>query len=68
VNFLKENTRYDSATKGGLTPEEYAGSLQDAGYATDPEYAEKIKGIVNSSHLNDLVGQLKNFEDEPINL
>jgi len=44
VNFLKENTRYDSATKGGLTPEEYAGSLQDAGYATDPKYAEKIQG------------------------
>ncbi len=68
VNFLKGNTRYDSATKGGLTPEEYAGSLQDAGYATDPDYADKIKGIVNSSRLNDLVGELKFSKDGPIYL
>jgi len=66
VNFLKGNARYDSATRGGLTPEEYAGSLQDAGYATDPDYADKIKGIVNSPRLNDLVGQLKFTQDEPI--
>jgi len=66
VNFLKGNARYDSATRGGLPPEEYAGSLQDAGYATDPDYADKIKGIVNSPRLNDLVGQLKFTQDEPI--
>ena len=68
VNFLKSNARYDSATKGGLTPEDYAGSLQDAGYATDPNYANKISGIVNSPRLNDLVGQLKIDTDEPIYL
>jgi flagellar protein FlgJ len=68
VNFLKGNARYDSATRGGLTPEEYAGSLQDAGYATDPEYAKKINGIVNSPLLNDLVGKLKITADEPIYL
>jgi flagellar protein FlgJ len=68
VNFLKGNARYDSVTRGGLTPEEYAGSLQDAGYATDPDYAEKIKGIVNSSRLNDLVGQLKFTLDKSIYL
>jgi len=66
VNFLKGNARYDSVTRGGLSPEEYAGSLQDAGYATDPEYAEKIREIVNSPRLNDLVGQLKIEPDEPI--
>ncbi len=66
VSFLKGNARYNSVTQGGLTPEEYAISLQDAGYATDPEYAEKIKGIVNSTRLNDLVGQLKIGLDEPI--
>lgn len=68
VNFLKSNARYDSATKGGLTPEDYAGSLQDAGYATDPKYAEKINGIVNSPRLNELVGQLKIDTDTPIYL
>ena len=68
VNFLKGSARYESATRGGLTPEEYAGSLQDAGYATDPDYADKIKGIVNSPRLNDLVGQLKFTADESIYL
>lgn len=68
VNFLKGNARYDSVTRGGLTPEEFAGSLQDAGYATDPEYADKIKEIVNSPRLNDLVGQLKFDTDGPIYL
>lgn len=66
VNFLKGNARYDSATRGGLSPEEYAGSLQDAGYATDPNYAEKIGEIVNSPRLNDLVGQLKFKPDRSI--
>jgi len=66
VNFLKGNSRYDSATKGGLTPEEYAGSLQDAGYATDPAYAEKIRGIVNGFRLNDLVSQLQFAIRKPI--
>jgi len=68
VRFLKDDARYDSVTKGGLTPEEYAGSLQDAGYATDPDYAEKIRGIVNSLRLNDLVGQLKFTGDGSIDL
>ena len=66
VDFLKGNPRYEHATRGGLTPEEYATSLQDAGYATDPRYAEKIKDIVESPRLNDLVGQLKIDGDQPI--
>jgi len=68
VNFLKSNPRYGPATRGGLSPQEYASSLQDAGYATDPRYAEKITGIVNSPRLNELVSELKNRGDEPIHL
>lgn len=68
VKFLRENARYETVTGGGLTPEEYAGSLQEAGYATDPRYADKIKNIVNGPVLNDLVGKLKFDGDESIYL
>ncbi len=71
VNFLQNNARYESATQGGLTPEDYAGSLQDAGYATDPQYADKIGELVNGSRLNDLVthsARLKIETDESIYL
>ena len=68
VKFLRENARYETVTRGGLTPEEYAGSLQEAGYATDPRYADKIKSIVNGPVLNDLVGKLKFDGDESIYL
>ncbi len=66
VSFLKGNARYESATRGGLTPEEFAGSLQDAGYATDPNYVDKIKVIVNGSRLNNIIGKIKFFADGPI--
>lgn len=64
VNFLQDNARYESATQGGLTPEDYAGSLQDAGYATDPRYADKIGDLVNGSRLNDLVTQVIRKSDQ----
>jgi flagellar protein FlgJ len=66
VEFLQGNPRYDAATRGGLSPSAYAASLQDAGYATDPRYADKIDGIVNGRQLNDLVTELKSHGDVPI--
>lgn len=66
VDFLKGNARYEPATRGGLTPEEFAGSLQDAGYATDPNYVDKIKVIVNGSRLNNIIGNIKFFAEGPI--
>jgi hypothetical protein len=49
INFLETNPRY---TKAGVfdaeTPEEQIQALADAGYATDPEYVEKLTGVLNS--------------------
>ena len=45
VNFIKSNPRYQEALQKAHNPEEYVKALQDAGYATDPKYAEKILSI-----------------------
>ncbi len=51
VDFLKTNPRYQEATKLFAQPEALAKELQDAGYATDPEYSQKIKRIFNGDLL-----------------
>ncbi|MBY4675926.1 flagellar assembly peptidoglycan hydrolase FlgJ [Marinobacterium arenosum] len=42
VAFLKENPRYQQALHQAADPEAYLQELQQAGYATDPAYADKI--------------------------
>lgn len=46
-NFLKTQ-RYEKAMAAGTDVEKYAKELQQAGYATDPQYAQKISRIANS--------------------
>lgn len=43
-----QNERYEKAMAAGTNVEQYAKELQQAGYATDPQYAEKISRIANS--------------------
>ncbi len=47
VNFLRANPRYRDALAQGRDPVAYASALQDAGYATDPAYAAKIRRILD---------------------
>lgn len=47
VNFIKSNSRYENALKEGKSASNYLRELQQAGYATDPRYAEKIESIMN---------------------
>ncbi|RLA21187.1 MAG: flagellar assembly peptidoglycan hydrolase FlgJ [Gammaproteobacteria bacterium] len=51
VNFLAEQPRYAKALSNSGNPEQFAFSLQQAGYATDPKYAEKIVAIYNRENL-----------------
>jgi flagellar protein FlgJ len=60
VEFLKGNPRYGNALRNGARAEVFADSLQAAGYATDPGYAAKLRSILDSPRLNNLIGQLKN--------
>src|SRR5690554_4977477 len=51
VNFLQSNPRYQQALESGRDAVQFAEQLQQAGYATDPEYANKIKRIMNSDAM-----------------
>ena len=56
--FLIDNPRYRKAgVLDAKTPEEQCRALQRAGYATDPQYADKLISIINGS------GRLKQFDN-----
>ena len=51
VSFLHDNPRYRDALAVADNPELFAEHLQAAGYATDPDYAAKIRRIMNGQQL-----------------
>ncbi len=48
VEFIKTNPRYKTALNMVRQPKQYMQALQQAGYATDPEYAKKVMKIFQS--------------------
>lgn len=48
AQFLQSNPRYEQALTLRENPLEFAQALQDSGYATDPQYADKIGRIMHS--------------------
>jgi peptidoglycan hydrolase FlgJ len=56
VSLIKDNPRYENARAAGLDSAEYANALQKSGYATDPEYAQKIKKIIASPAIQQALG------------
>jgi len=58
VDFLQTQPRYQNALKQTHDPERFIEGLHKAGYATDPDYANKIKQIMNSSTLAQISQQL----------
>lgn len=48
VDFIKSNPRYQQAVAMADNPKAYFQQLQAAGYATDPNYAQKILSVFNS--------------------
>ena len=59
VQFLKSNPRYQSALDSVGDTEEFVSGLQQAGYATDPRYAEKIMDILKRDAM-----QVSMFENQ----
>ncbi|KZY38498.1 hypothetical protein A3752_17970 [Oleiphilus sp. HI0081] len=47
ARFLSTNARYEQALEKAGDPYDFAHELQDAGYATDPDYANKINRIID---------------------
>ena len=54
VRLIQNNPRYQPALAAGKNSPAYAEALQRAGYATDPDYASKIKRLLNSDPINTL--------------
>lgn len=48
VNFLSTNNRYQDALQQSGNVEQFLQGLQKAGYATDPQYANKILGTLKT--------------------
>lgn len=47
VSLITSSSRYEGAVEAAAEPRRYADALAEAGYATDPAYAEKIQSIVS---------------------
>jgi len=58
VKLLKDNPRYQKALKSGDNVHGFASALQQAGYATDPAYAEKISAIANGPVLKQIMAKI----------
>lgn len=48
VNLIKNNPRYQDALNEVSDSKQYIKSIQQAGYATDPRYAEKVSRVLDS--------------------
>ncbi len=61
-DFITTNKRYQGALKQGKDAQGYIEELQQAGYATDPQYAEKIKKIMQNEEFQAVLAG-GNFND-----
>lgn len=55
VNFLSTNDRYEDALQNSGNVERFLQGLQKAGYATDPQYADKIMATLRT--VSNLIAQ-----------
>ena len=66
VNFIQVNPRYQDALTQVKDGAAYLRALQQAGYATDPNYAKKIQGLMNGPSFDQALGLLKSASAGPI--
>lgn len=60
VDFIRQQPRYQDAVAVSHDTANYFQQLQAAGYATDPNYAQKILQVMNGSVLKEVRNLLKN--------
>ena len=51
ANLITGSERYHQARAVAHDPDAYFDALQSAGYATDPNYAQKLKQVLRSDAL-----------------
>lgn len=66
VDVVGGQPRYDSVRGSGHDVAAFAHALQDAGYATDPAYADKISAVLNSETMQSALADLKDSDTAPI--
>ena len=49
ARLLASQPRYANVVRGATTAEAFAGGMQRAGYATDPQYASKLARTINQA-------------------
>lgn len=65
ADFLKSRPRYREALQAGGDAPSFVRALSQAGYATDPGYADKIGEIMNSKPLRELAPAVREDAGEP---
>jgi flagellar protein FlgJ len=58
VDFLQQNPRYEKALEKTANPGKFLEELQKAGYATDPNYANKIKSVLERADFKSMLGSI----------
>ena len=66
VQFIQSNSRYRKALEHQGNDAHYLRELQQAGYATDPQYADKILNIVQSERLQQTLASLPSNQNQEI--
>lgn len=66
VGFLESNPRYREALQSTSDSGAYFQALQQAGYATDPEYANKINAVMRGPEMTRALDRLKSEERPPL--
>ena len=59
IRLLQQNSRYSDAVKHAPDPQKFAHALQNAGYATDSNYADKILKIFSSRSFKNLIAKVQ---------
>lgn len=67
ANLLTANSRYSNVSGHGHDVKGFASALQASGYATDPDYADKISRVANSDTMARVLDDLKIGARAPIN-
>lgn len=64
VGFLQRNPRYQKALQVAEDPQAFTQGLQQAGYATDPSYAQKILRIMHSPAMRNALANLSSTSNQ----
>jgi peptidoglycan hydrolase FlgJ len=61
VSMLTRNDRYSDTLKKVTDPAQFASALQNAGYATDQNYADKVMKIFSSRNFQGIVKKMQSM-------